>query len=177
MQAPFLVPVMDGQNTPADESFGWWRFNEAKTEYAGVDESVARIRAEIAAHGPFDGLLGFSQGATMTAVMAHLTEGETPAPFRFVMCFCGFQPRDDVLAPALAARAADGPKIAIPSMHVLGLKDTLIVPERARALAAAFADPIVIESPDSGHFIPTGGDFKAKYRAFLDEQAAAASSL
>ena len=49
-------------------------------------------------HGPFDGLLGFSQGATLSALLCLVPPTVAP-PVRFAVLVSGFMPRDLALEP------------------------------------------------------------------------------
>ena len=66
---------------------GWWNAAEvaerpavSKT-YVGLEESLALARQTLQEHGPFDGLLGFSQGATLGALLC-LAPSSPPLPPR-----------------------------------------------------------------------------------------------
>lgn len=43
-------------------------------QYNGVDDSLSALERLMEAQGPFDGLLGFSQGAALAALVAALQE-------------------------------------------------------------------------------------------------------
>ena len=51
-------------------------------------------------HGPFDGLLGFSQGATLGAL---LCLAPPAPPVRFAVLVSGFMPRDPALEPLVGS--------------------------------------------------------------------------
>jgi hypothetical protein len=55
--------------------FEWWN-KEEKGTYAGLEKTLAYLRRIDRAHGPFDGVLGFSQGAGLAAICCALKETE-----------------------------------------------------------------------------------------------------
>ena len=61
----------------------WWNATEVngRLEYVGLEQSLASIDAFVDEHGPFDGVLGFSQGATLTGLMVASGVAEGRGPF------------------------------------------------------------------------------------------------
>ena len=104
---------------------GWWNTRDdarpaISGAYVGLEASVDRVKRCVADDGPFDGVLGFSQGATLAALLC-LAE---PDLFRFAVCFAGFLPRDaTVRAPFDAATAAPNPT---PTFHCFGDSDASV---------------------------------------------------
>ena len=80
---------------------GWYNTRDGNrpalsSAYAGLDESLELIRQTCQRQGPFDGVLGFSQGATLAALLCLTTD-----LFQFAVLFAGYVPRD---ATVLASR-------------------------------------------------------------------------
>ena len=50
----------------------WWRYNYDSSEYQmdTLEDSIGRLKEIWEAEGPFDGVLGFSTGACLVAVLA-----------------------------------------------------------------------------------------------------------
>lgn len=130
----------------------WWR--GFSVPYDGFSKS-RDILSELWERERFDGVLGFSQGAAVAGMLA--------AEFRprFAILISGFVPKDEEVAAGLLA-GVEG----VPSLHVIGLADTIMLPERSRALAACFAGATVAEH-EGGHMIPSKA-VKADLVAFLD---------
>ena len=68
----------------------WWNATERadpdgsgrKTmTYVGLEESLERVKREFDERGPFDGVLGFSQGATLTTILAAKGVADAWGPF------------------------------------------------------------------------------------------------
>lgn len=75
----------------------WWDMESdssrpsTSTQYIGLQESLLRARQTIEDDGPFDGILGFSQGATFAAILCLLPPA--PPPVRWVVLCAAFLPR------------------------------------------------------------------------------------
>lgn len=120
-----------GASRSTDE--GWTR-PALSREYVGFDESLAAIRTVIEERGPFDGVIGFSQGATCAvAALAAIEELRTSA--RFVVLVAGFEPLDENMLASVRAAAP----LAMKSLHVHGESDALVTRERMTSLAEHFA--------------------------------------
>ncbi|KAI8145334.1 serine hydrolase FSH [Fennellomyces sp. T-0311] len=159
--------------------FGWWQpmSNHPNTPdgyYQGFQESIESIKDVLIKQGPFDGVLGFSQGACLAAILSELLENRTLIPelipgdfahpaFRFAIIAAGFKPQSQEATDALFQS-----KIKTPSMHLIGDADTVISPERMMALADAFADPVVFRHA-GGHLVPTNAASKNEVFAFVSK--------
>ena len=76
--------------------------------------------------GPFDGVLGFSQGAS-TAALALATIPELQATVRFAVLFSGFEPMDPLAAAKLSVPENRGGAVrGVRSLHVHGVADQMI---------------------------------------------------
>ncbi|TKW04688.1 hypothetical protein SEVIR_7G125800v4 [Setaria viridis] len=123
-----------------------------------LDRCFSYVEELMIRQGPFDGLLGFSQGAVVSAVLAGLQEQTRLCVFRQGLAFTGVAKVKCVIvisggkiqAPVAAARAFNS-KILCPSLHFIGDDDFVKV--HSEELVEAFADPLVIRHP-CGHTIP-----------------------
>ena len=76
---PFDVPGYNNGGTTEDkgetETFGWFRrpATEPPT-YKGIEDGLASVAALLKTEGPFDGVVGFSQGACLAFIVASLLE-------------------------------------------------------------------------------------------------------
>ncbi len=128
----------------------WYRAtNNKPPDYLGLGDTLSAIRQYCQRHGPIDGVLGWSQGAVLTAIMAAYQQNVPDYDFGFdwaVMCG-GFLPGD----PAIKS-LFDSP-LAIPSLHVVGKKESEFMLQRASRLHAAFQGGEWLETP-AGHVMP-----------------------
>lgn len=196
-----VYPTAPIRLTPADESFlgtsrdaegngkddkeeeeidawAWWK-RKGKGEpyvYDGIETGLAKIADVLKTDGPFDGVVGFSQGGACAAMLASLLEPNRPAafaaqekesggmpypssfssgihpPLKFAVSYSGFAARG-----ANPYTAFYEPKIATPVLHFLGTQDVVV--EEARSLALVEAcerreDRYVVYHP-GGHFLPS----------------------
>ncbi|KAG5525479.1 hypothetical protein RHGRI_031956 [Rhododendron griersonianum] len=129
----------------------------------GFDVSLAYLKGVFSQAGPFDGILGFSQGAAMVALVCaqnRATKGQID--FRFAILCSGF-----------AVELADYEKGSIncPSLHIFGNdqgNDRQISSQASRELASLFDDgcSVVIEH-EFGHIIPTRSPYIDEIKDFL----------
>uniref|UniRef100_A0A1A8SL86 Esterase OVCA2 n=1 Tax=Nothobranchius rachovii TaxID=451742 RepID=A0A1A8SL86_9TELE len=150
---------------------GWWfsdiqakSFNAQQQceESLGLDESVAAVREAVKVQGPFDGILGFSQGAAFVAMLCALQEKklEPEFSFRFAVLVAGFRS-----ACKEHQRFYDTP-LQTPSLHVFGLEDKVIPDSMSRELLPCFQDSQVLIHP-GGHFVPAASVHRQTYQDFL----------
>ncbi|XP_072496060.1 esterase OVCA2 isoform X1 [Notamacropus eugenii] len=163
-----------GPRSPEEEPRGWWfskpeaaAFSalEEPAECRGLEEALGAVGQALAKHGPVDGLLGFSQGAAMVALVCALAQAGDPRfPLpRFVILVSGFRPRGPEL-PLLSPQAP----LRLPSLHVLGETDRLIPPRESLDLAGCFAGAVTLCHP-GGHFVPAAAPQRPAYLKFLDQ--------
>ncbi|KAL4892937.1 dihydrofolate reductase [Aspergillus ambiguus] len=193
-------PSQEGGSTeqqPSDDkidAFGWYRRSNTADPplYLGLEDGLAAVADVLRAEGPFDGVIGFSQGAAMAAMVASLLEpgrkeafahfapadgvpfpaafdGLAHPPFRFALCYCGFR------SPGARYRAFyESPPLRTPVLHVLGTLDAVVDEGRSRALIEACAgDPEkegkVVWHP-GGHFLPSQRPYLDAAVQFIREQ-------
>lgn len=130
--------------------YEWFQFNQEFTEYTNLDECISYLCEYITTKGPFDGLLGFSQGATLSALLlGYQSQGKVlkeHPPFKLFVSISGSKFR----APSIC-EIAYKETIKVKSVHFIGEKDWLKHP--SQDLAASFQDPLIIRHPQ-GHTVP-----------------------
>ncbi|XP_025801810.1 esterase CG5412-like [Panicum hallii] len=130
--------------------FEWFQFNKEFTEYTNLDECISYLCDYMVKNGPFEGLLGFSQGATLSALLiGYQSQGKVLSdhpPIKFMVSISGSKFRD----PSICTIAYKDP-IKVKSVHFIGEKDWLKIP--SEELASAFDDPLIIRHPQ-GHTVP-----------------------
>ena len=122
-------------------------------EWGRFDETVEYIERAFQEHGPFDGVLGFSQGACVVGVLcAMLESGKLPAgiKFDFAVLISGFLPRDSKYRSIIAPPQL----IKVPSLHILDKTDDVVEPERSMKVAELFQNAIVVQH-EKGHMVPS----------------------
>ncbi|KAJ8752263.1 hypothetical protein K2173_003899 [Erythroxylum novogranatense] len=128
----------------------------------GLDLSITYLKTVISREGPFDGILGFSQGAAMAASFcAQESRLKGEINFRFVILCSGFSQLGGVECGS----------IDFPALHVYGnimAKDSQIANQASRHLASLFTNPVIIEH-DCGHIIPTRPPYVDEIKFFLKQ--------
>lgn len=136
------------------EHYRWWDSSEDGSVYDGVEESLKYLEDLFKKQGPFVGVLGFSQGAAIGALMcalqinAKLEGKQNPFPFKFFINISGFTPRANEFR-SLFSKAP----FQIPSLHIFGEKEPEEFRKRINQLIQTFSDPIVLKH-NRGHSIP-----------------------
>ncbi|KAK6940217.1 Serine hydrolase FSH [Dillenia turbinata] len=130
--------------------YEWFQFNKEFSEYTNFDECLKYIEDYMIEHGPFDGLLGFSQGAILSGALPALQAkgvALTKVPkIKYLIIIGGAKFRSE-----LVAEKAYSSSIQVPSLHFLGAEDFL--KPYGVELIKSFVDPVVINHP-KGHTIP-----------------------
>ncbi|KHN34600.1 dihydrofolate reductase-like [Glycine soja] len=130
--------------------YEWFQFEKDFTVYFNLEECISYLCDYITANGPFDGFLGFSQGATLSALLiGYQAQGKVlkeHPPIKFFISISGSKFRD----PSICDVAYKDP-IKAKSVHFIGEKDWLKLP--SEDLASAFDKPFIIRHPQ-GHTVP-----------------------
>ncbi|XP_008292446.1 esterase OVCA2 [Stegastes partitus] len=169
------VAVKENDSAPGprgdEDSRGWW-FSDTQArsfsaqqqceESLGLEDSVASVREAVKAQGPFDGILGFSQGAAFVAMLCSLQEQkvEPEFNFHFAILVAGFRSACKEHQKFYSA------PLQMPSLHVFGQEDRVIPDSMSRELLPSFQDPQVLIHP-GGHFVPAASAHRQTYQDFL----------
>jgi len=136
----------------ASDARCWWHTVEKEdgtVEYQGLEDTVQFVDNIFNKEGPFDGILGFSQGAALSGILAAIQPRHS-IKFSFMIEISGFAGRTEIHRP-LFEQGITG----MPSLHIYGLADTLISPERTQKFAECFSEPSAVVSKHEGtHFAP-----------------------
>jgi fermentation-respiration switch protein FrsA (DUF1100 family) len=136
--------------------FGWWHEG-----FSGWERSRDWVIEWLSAAPRIDGLLGFSQGAALTGLLAALRDSHPGAlDFEFAIMVGGFTSTMPQHAELFLR------KLTVPSVHVTGRADTIVPRRDSLLLADRFADPLVLEH-SGGHVIPGDRAVTAPIAAFL----------
>lgn len=191
----------DGNGGLRDEAYGWWtRENDSEPyQYRGLDNGLAAIAAVLREEGPFDGVVGFSQGGCAAGMVTALLEdgrkeafnrhyaaqggycfpesflgeekGSTVHPaFKFAVSYSGFG-----ASRMQQYRAFYEPKIVTPMMHFIGSVDTVVSEERSLQLVndcvggEEAGNGGRVVRHPGGHFLPTSKTSVVPLVAFIRE--------
>lgn len=154
-----------GNNTTdGNKIIAWLQNDITKTSYTLPDTTIVFLHDYIIENGPFDGIVGFSQGAGLAGYLAtdinmllNLTNVEQPE-LKFFISFSGFR-----FKPAQYQEQYDLNPIKIPSLHVKGDLDTITEPEKVESLFnSCLIDKRTMLIHPGGHFVPNSRGFVKK---------------
>lgn len=147
----------------------WIYSDAAKADYSILPSTMDYLRNYIIENGPFEGLIGFSQGAGVGGYLMtdfnkllNLTEEQQPK-FKFLIAISGFkfQPLK------YQSQYADHP-ISVPSLHVQGELDTVTESDKVQALyEACTPETRTFISHPGGHYVPNSRGFAKKVTEWL----------
>jgi dihydrofolate reductase len=191
---PGFDPTSSEDPDGSIEAYGWWRRSDTANppEYVGLDTGLSAVAKVLEEEGPFDGVIGFSQGAALAAMVASLLEGEARKqaferaqtksplalsypesfaklnhpPLRFCAAYCGFR------APGERYRGFyEDPHIQTPVCHFIGSLDSVVDETRTQALvdATGGAEATQVVSHPGGHFVPSGKQYLDVVAAFVKQ--------
>ncbi|KZV93019.1 DUF924-domain-containing protein [Exidia glandulosa HHB12029] len=137
----------------------WWNASDDGSVYHGADKTLRFIEDIWRKEGGFDGVLGFSQGATLIGILASLPKPH-PVSFRFAVNISGYPSR------ALAHKEWQSKPIEhVASLNIYGVRDEHLgtpaqMREKTYNLAALFANDAKILEHAGGHFTPNYWPFE-----------------
>ncbi|XP_017877873.2 esterase AGAP003155 [Ceratina calcarata] len=169
LKAPHKVSMKSnfGIDEPeAEGAYGWWFNTEDHIFKAtvpsdlavGFEASVALVEKTFQESGPFDGILGFSQGAAFATILCFMQQRDLLSiKFDFAIIISGFKS----LCKPHATYYND--KISIPSLHIYGRSDQVIPTEMAEEVSKMFIHK-TNTTHEGGHYIPSK---KECYKEFI----------
>ncbi|KAF2896335.1 hypothetical protein ILUMI_09842 [Ignelater luminosus] len=162
---------IDGENIDS-EQYGWW-FNRDDRTFRGIrkggpaigfEESVQLVEEAFEKYGPFDGILGFSQGACFVGLLCDLQHrGMTKMKFNFAIMASGFK------SGSLPHLKYYSETINLPVLNIYGETDDIIPKEMSQALGDVFEDHVTVIHPGK-HYLPAASPQKHDYQMFLKQR-------
>ena len=152
------------------------------SKYDELDASIDYLSEYIQQYGPFDGIIGFSQGAVMTMVLTALCEAGTlpgraeallqqpvpirqaapQAPFKFTISISGYKASERLYSGCFE------PRINTPSLHILAELDTMVENSDSIDLVNVCVDAKVITHV-AGHVVPTSSTVLRQMADFVQD--------
>lgn len=182
---------------PNRGSFQWYDADRntetGKMEYKGIVES-AKFVDEIVKREGIDGLLGFSQGATLIGEMLKRSsesagddiegsqeEAMRMKSLRFAVLISGMPSRADETLSEQMCSISERSSInngrtvgaSIPTLHVVGQQDRAIPPALTKLMCKDFGEKAVLLEHEKGHVIPKvlpPNEIGEKVKKFFDER-------
>jgi len=151
---------------------GWWfsrendyfKSNDETDCDKGFDTSLELIEKTFQEAGPFDGVLGFSQGAALASLLCLMRErGQLTYDFQFAIMVASFK---SLSSKHKQWYGDDAKKVTIPTLHVIGHNDQVIRKGVSELLLPLFEDPTVMYH-SGGHYVAAKPQHKKPYLRFL----------
>ena len=169
ISAPHVIPEEENLKRPLEQQERGWFFSRPGKAYKGTDEtdlcigleeSLEAVRHAVSELGPFDGVLAFSQGASLASMFCYYRDSNPELHFQFMIFFSGFK---SGLKPHSHMYTTE---FQCPSFHTMGASDSIIPPQLSRELAATFQDSVTYNH-EGGHFIPASPMLRTALQDFL----------
>ncbi len=167
-QFNLLKNTISSQHDPKEQR-AWFIASEDGTIYDGYEDSINYLIDNWTGKH-YDGIIAFSQGATMTTLFcAEIIQRNITTLPKFVMLFSGPITRSLSCLQMLSnlSSSANGNSLFnIPSLHVIGHSDNWVIPERSEAMAKLYKNPQLCYHPGS-HFVPTNAEQRRTFVEFI----------
>lgn len=152
---------------------GWFLKTDNVPDPEGdFEKTLDHVNKIFEEKGPFDGIWGFSQGATVAAILCNIITNN----------YLSSQPNRSNIKFKFAIISATGKssqsqldkyydqsrKIDLPTLHIIGKTDKLTQYEKSLEHIEYFLNPKIYVH-ELGHFIPAKKDDIAVYSEFLNE--------
>lgn len=188
---PGFVAAEEGgaDSSVEPDSWAWFRRDEANGTYRHLEEGMLRLAETIAsARGDgdvgVDGVVGFSQGGSMAAMLAAAMEvdgqgkarevkGEADRRWveavraanggrglKFAVVYSGFSAAPEGLGWLYA------PRVRTPTLHFIGSLDTVVEEGRSRGLVERCEGAVVVVHP-GGHYVPVSREWVMPLVGFI----------
>lgn len=175
VSAPHVIPETDNlKRSPEQCERGWW-FSRLDHSYnaldetdisTGYEESLSFILHVLENDGPFDGILGFSQGASLLSILVYLQQTKPKLfeykNFKFAIFVSGFK------SLITSHQSCYHSTLELLSFHIIGSGDQVIPPAASEVLAQQFSSATVYQHT-GGHYVPASPELRDKIRTFLSQ--------
>lgn len=171
ISAPHEIPEPENlTRVEAQRERGWW-FSRPERGYnaldktdicLGYEESLRKVTEAFESQGPFDGVLGFSQGAAFVSLLCAVQERDPDSPikFRFAVMIAGFR------SLLTAHEEMYSGTIGTPSLHTIGETDGVIPTQSSEDLLTAFTNATPYRH-SGGHYVPASPQLRTAILEFL----------
>lgn len=190
LQLILIIPVF-GSKELVYSWFNWSPVDRwsSPDSYSGMQETFDLLRKVFVEHGPFDGVLGFSQGgvvlSVLTGMRAEMKKSslfdktcDNPIAFDFAIFCSTFAPpvQEYLEYPMKSNKCAP-----LNTLHVYGIADPLVNFEMSKRLAQIYEKQVSQNAEENchittvshlehqgGHYVPSNSASKAIYKQFFE---------
>jgi len=141
-------------------------------DYEGLDSAIEALQKLLQKEGPFDGVLGFSQGSNQVSMLAAQAVHKKGVPLAFVIQICCQYPAYAKRYPELFAEP-----LKIPALIVFAMADPLTTGNSGDRPTEIYANPVTLKhSGDHRPFPRDPAEAKALVEDMLSFMREAAAS-
>lgn len=173
--SPEEEPTLNPTSLTALNFRGWWKELDTVSRYSTLHQTLHTLAAMLRAN-PVDGIIGFSQGATLAIMLTALCEASTSPsrltalanqgdplmdieppqqPFKFALVSCGHKATDEFYGGFY------NPRLTTPVYFDVATLDHMIKPELSEAWVQV-SQTSRVSIRNGGHWFPTSeGDARA----------------
>lgn len=166
---------------------GWWMNLDTVNQYKGLLKSL-EVLAAMLRENPFDGIIGFSQGATLATMLAALCEGGTArlralarqgehisivppqSPFKFALLSCGYKGTEKYYSGFYS------PQLTTPILFDIATLDHMVEPWQSDEWVSVCAKGQKMLR-QGGHLFPTNEKSLCGMASFVSQALLATSEL
>lgn len=164
---PFEASRYGADDKSSELDFRGWVYTQQ--DRFDMQPAFETVKSAYKEHGPFVGLLGFSQGAGVVGLLlAHYNEimGDDKAldSLKFAILYSGFKFEHESVQKYYNKR------VTVPTLHVMGELDTLVSNERSQIYADLCDNHTVLKHP-GGHYTPSTKDLLRSQIAWVSSVA------
>lgn len=169
------------------DAWAWYRKDESSGSYRFLDQGMSRvaecIRENVGEGEKIAGVVGFSQGGSMSGMLAAAMEADREVPegsecavwvkevrdanggqpLEFAVVYSGFYALVEEL------KWLYEPKIKTPTLHFIGGLDTVVDESRSRGLIERCEEPVVFTHP-GGHHVPVSKEWAMPLVGFIRDR-------
>ncbi|KAH3676232.1 hypothetical protein WICPIJ_009192 [Wickerhamomyces pijperi] len=144
-----------------------WFYHFDEPEKLNIDAALETVFTHIKENGPYDGIIGFSQGAAISTIVANLIAEKMPehGPFKLALHVSGYCFTDrDADRKELGINSKFTKEFTVPedfstkTLIIYGENDNSVPSFRSQYLSNLFANKTEFKH-DGGHFVPNKKDF------------------
>lgn len=166
---PFEVDDAKWQEIVDSQINKAWFYHFDNPEKLNIDAALNTVFNHIKTNGPYQGIIGFSQGAAISTIVANTIGEKLPdhGPFKLALHISGysFTDRDDSpertelgINEKFAKEFSVPEEFSTKTLFIYGEADNSVPFSRSQFLANLFTDKIAYKH-DGGHFVPNKKDF------------------
>ena len=167
VEAKLDAPIREELNELDSGGKAWWLWNRSTENpiNTGWEESIDQLVQRLEENGPYDGCIGFSQGASMLSLLISEQQSRGTQWFRFACFIGGFVPRMPAMRQRVLSLEHD---TNMCTWHSYGLADEIIRPSQSIELILVFGDKAVVCPPhQGGHLVSSTKEVRTDFKHFI----------